>query len=254
MKRSHFSCLLLLALCVGNGEAKGENAVKGEIFELSHSPTKPLFFYENSRKTGEEGKSTAVTRYTDVDGKLVVEEETHYENGKLTRYTYHQHQVDEKGTIEIKEGKVHFSFIARGKTETDTETHEENSIVPDMIEDTIQANWAKLMAGDSIRVRFLLLERQDSIGFKFFKDGERDYKGKVAVDFIMKPSSIFIAAIAPSIRLTVEKDAPHRLLESNGRLPVRISKKNPPESRKDWKAIDGLLVFNRNPIQNPQSE
>jgi hypothetical protein len=81
------------------------------------------------------------------------------------------------------------------------------------------------------------------VGFKLFKDGERELKGKPAVDIVMKPSSIFIAAIAPSFRVTVEKSSPHRLLEINGRLPVRMPKVNPPKSRSDWKAIDARIEF-----------
>ena len=59
----------------------------------------------------------------------------------------------------------------------------------------------------------------------------------------MKPSSIIIAAVAPSFRITFEKEAPHRILETIGRLPVRLPKKDPPQSRDDWRAIDARMLM-----------
>jgi hypothetical protein len=61
------------------------------------------------------------------------------------------------------------------------------------------------------------------------------------VDIILKPSSFNIAALAPSIRITVKKEAPHGIVETFGRLPVRIPERDPPLTRKDYKAIDALL-------------
>lgn len=233
-------CLIPLALCVASGALAAVTSAKGEIFEPKLSPDKPLFFYENTRNdAGTESR----TVYSDVKGKPVVEETTTYEGGKLKRYTYNQLQVDEKGEIEVRDGKVFYTYTAQGKTEKDNEDLEDNMLVPDMIGAQILKDWAELMKGETIKIRILLLERLDNIGFKLFKDKERDFNGKPAVDIVMKPSSIFIAAIAPSFLITVEKDAPHRLLETFGRLPVRVPNKTPPVNRKDWDAIDARLTF-----------
>ncbi len=234
--------LFSLALCVAPLLCQGSREqITGQVFEPQRGP-KPFFSYHNTRtKTGH--KTEAHTRYLDLTGKPAVEEFTSYEDGKLKRYVFRQLQVGAEGVAEIKDNKVYFSFTENGKTETDEEDFESNMVVPDMIQDFLSSSWPVLQAGDSIYIRFLLVERQESIGFKFFKDKEVTYNGIPALEIIMKPSSFFIAAIAPSIRLTLEKEPPHRLLESFGRLPVRLPK-DPAEPTK-LRAIDGKLVFDR---------
>jgi hypothetical protein len=230
----------LMAICVAASPAAfADEVVKGKIFDPASG--KLLFQYEN--KKGNTGAiAFSHTRYQELgDGKAVVAEDVLYENGKLKTYKYDQLQTQESGTIEVRDGKVFYSYVEQGKTSTDDEDFEDGMIVPDQLEETIRASWKRLEADDSVKIRLLLLERQDSVGFKLFKDKERELNGKAAVDIVMKPSSIFIAAVAPSFRVTVEKDSPHRLLEILGRLPVRMPKVNPPKKRGDWKAIDARV-------------
>ncbi len=65
--------------------------------------------------------------------------------------------------------------------------------------------------------------------------------GKAVVDFKMKPSSFFIAAIVDPIRITMTKNEPRYLVEVEGRTPIRWASKQPARSRKDWKAIDARI-------------
>jgi hypothetical protein len=67
------------------------------------------------------------------------------------------------------------------------------------------------------------------------------YDGKEAVQIQMKPTSFIIASIVDPILMTFEKGGEHRLLESNGRLPVRVSKYGDSKKRSDWKALDAIL-------------
>lgn len=238
MKISYF--IALMAICVAiPSPALADEIVKGKIFDPDSG--KLLFEYEN--KKGSTGAITfSHTRYQELgSGNPVVEEDMLFENGKLKSYKYNQLQTQESGNIEIRDGKVFYHYVEQGKPSTDDEKFEDGMIVPDQIEEVIRTSWKQLDADETVKIRILLLERQDSVGFKLFKDKERDYKGKPAVDIVMKPSSIFIAAVAPSFRVTVEKDSPHRLLETLGRLPVRMPKVNPPKKRSDWKAIDARV-------------
>lgn len=236
--------ILALALCVGSLSAWNSFALentKGTITYPEDSDLKPfLYQYEKSR---EGAKTIGRSRYMDAQGKSLVEEETHYEDGKFRLYKYHQLQTDEKGTIEIKGDKVFYEYHSGGKVYKEEDDIEERMIVPDMVVDTFRDSWDQLMKDESVYVRFLLLERQESIGFKFFKERDLEYSGKPAVELIMKPSSFIIAALAPKIRLIVEKNPPHRLLEMRGRLPVRVPKVEKPTKRKDWRAIDGRLIM-----------
>lgn len=242
-----------MAACVASGSARAETTAKGRIFEPVLSPEAPMFFYETNRETTN-GRDLIRTRYNDPQGKPLVEEDTVLEAGKLVRYDYNQRQTDEKGFIEVKDGKVSYSYTAQGKTKTDQEDLEPGMIVPDMLIDSVRGAWDTLMKGDDLKVRLLLLELQDSVGFKIFKDSELTFQGKPAVEMKLKPSSIFISAMVPAIKLIVEKEAPHRLLQMTGRLPVRIAQKFPPESRKDWKAMDGRLALDYGATASPPVE
>jgi hypothetical protein len=233
--------LLCLAICVSSNAIAAMESTRGKIFYPEESLDTPFtYLYEKSVKGAD---TIGKTQYFDSSGKVVIEEETVYEDGKFRLYKYHQLQTNEKGTVEIKGKKVFYHYTSEGKTYTEEDDVEERMIVPDMVVDTYRDSWDELMKDESVYVRFLLLERQESIGFKFFKERDLEYEGKSAVELIMKPSSFIIAALAPKIRLIVEKNPPHRLLEMRGRLPVRIAKVNPPKKRNDWRAIDGRLVI-----------
>lgn len=235
------SLLPYLALCLWPLAAEA-SGVRGKLFEPSLDPAKSVFFFENSR-TKDGPKIFARNRFTDPEGKTLVEEEFHYIDGELEKYIYTQHQINESGTIEIREGKVHYRFSRQGEIETEIEDTEPNLILADMIPEYLAKHWDKLESGDTLKVRYLLLERQETIGFKFFKDGERTVNGKAAVDIVMKPTSIFIAALAPKVRFTLAKAEPHRVLESFGRMPIRIPEVPNPKRRKDYRAIDARMEW-----------
>ena len=118
-----------------------------------------------------------------------------------------------------------------------------------MIGPLLRKNWDKIMEGESIKVRYLAIERLETIGFKFFKDRERTLNGREVVDILMKPSSFFIAALVSPIRITVSKAPPHDIVESEGRTPIRWPKREPPTRRGDWKAIDARVEYEQ--IQDP---
>lgn len=233
--------VLLLLFCAPVEAQK----ITGKIIDQKLDPLSPSFFYENIRSV--QGKKTiSKTKYTDRSGVVLVEEEAEYENNTVLKYSYKQNQVGEVGYIESKDGKMHFSFSSQGNNETDQEDIEPNMVVADMIGDHIRNNWKALAAGDTIKFRFLLAERLDTIGFKLFTDKETIRNGVPVIDIIMKPSSIIIAALTNPLRFTVEKNEPHRILETFGRLPIRTSKPNPTK-RSDWHAIDAMMELNYEP-------
>lgn len=220
-----------------------DDKITGRIFDPSKGFEEAAFLYENVKR--KEGNSLlSLTTYRDLKGTALVEETTLYQDGKLQRYTYHQRQVNESGEVELKDGKVTYKFRTAHKLAEDSESIEPNMIVPDMVPGVVQENWDALMKGESVKTRFLVLERQDSFGFKFFRDKERQINGVPVVDFILKPSSFIIAAVAPQIRITAEKAPPHRTVEMDGILPVRVPEKFPPVKRSDYHALEGLLRFN----------
>ena len=161
----------------------------------------------------------------------------------LLHYTYVQAQVGDHGEVSFANGKIDMTFTEAGKTDHDSDNLEPDTVVAPLVQPFLAKHWDEIAKGDSVKVRYLALERLDTIGFKFFKDGERTYKGQAAVDVLMKPSSFFIAALVTPIRITVQKAAPHWILETEGRLPIRWPQRTPPQSRGDWKAIDARVEY-----------
>lgn len=216
--------------------------VKGRIFYDALDSKNPSFlFYSLVQENGTHKK--VVSTYTDMQGKVLVLEESEFENDRPVRYVYRQEQVKDSGEAKFKNEKMDLVFTEDGKTETETESYDSSLIVAPMIESILQKNWDALMAGDELKVRYLAIERLETIGFKFFKDKERTLNGREVVDILMKPSSIFISALVSPIRISVTKAAPHAIVESSGRTPIRLSEKKPPTSRGDWKAIDARVEY-----------
>ena len=216
---------------------------KGKIYALNDEKKEKLLFLFKRTIKYIGANAFAHATFTYPDGKPAVEESVEYENDILKKYHYKQLQVDESGSAEIKNGKIYFHFIAQGKEEYDDEDLEENTIVSDMISPMIEKRWQEIEKEDTIKVRYILVERLETIGFKFFKEKDITYKNKKALEIIMKPSSFFIAALTSPIRFLFEKETPHKLLEIHGRLPLRLPEVPIPKSRSDWKAMDGILTI-----------
>lgn len=214
--------------------------IHGTIHPSEADAPNTLFFYERTEEE-KDGKTRIHSRYLDKAHTVLAEEICELNGGTITKYEYFQRQMKEDGRIEVRDGRVHYTYTAQGKTKTDDDEVEPRLLVSEMVSGYLRAHWQELMAGETIKARLLVVERLDTIGFKFFKDKERTENGKALVDFTMKPSSLFIDAIVPNFRLTLEKDPPHRTVETFGRLPIRVPEVPNPTKRKDYKAIDALL-------------
>lgn len=229
--------ILLLMLAPLLADAR---SMRAKIFAPGEE--KPSYLFSlNVEKKGDSVHSKSI--FTDLAGKALVEETSVYRDQSLVSHTFQQLQVDEKGSIDIRDGKVFYSFTSQGKTHTETADIEPEMVISDAIVPYILQHWDQLEKGETLKVRFLLLERQESIGFKFYKDKEHNFKGKDAVDILMRPTSIFIAQLVPKIRFTFEKAAPHRLIESVGRTPIRVPEVPNPKRRKDYRALDGRMEW-----------
>jgi hypothetical protein len=162
--------------------------------------------------------------FTYPDGKLATHEEiTFQKDGRVSLYKQDQAQLNAKGQIEISGGKAKFTFTKEGQTKTATEDAGSDFIVGSQIPLEIGAHWAELMKGDTMKRRLAVLERRESVGFNFTKEGEGDVDGKKAVIIKMKPSSFLIAAIVSPLRFYMTPDG-QELMEIKGRTTVKRDK------------------------------
>jgi hypothetical protein len=237
-----YCALFSLLLSLPSQAATFESRVHGRVFYAKLDAEKPSFTYDSVTKDVS-GKTTTVSTYYDKSGKPLITEKVETLHDEIQHYEYKQLQVEESGSADLVNGKMQMNFTSRLKNEKDNEDYDPTTVVAPMIGSLLQNKWDVLLKGETVNVRYLSIERLETIGFKFFMQAERTLNGKAVVDFLMKPSSIFIAALVDPIRITVAKDAPHNLVESDGRLAIRVTKKDPPEGRSDWKAIDARVEY-----------
>lgn len=222
--------------------------ISGKVFMPTKDKEvrKPAYTYEKV-STEINGERKARASYKDLNGQELIFEEYEYSGGKLTRHTYNQLQTNEFGTVDVKDGKVFFSFTSRNKKTTSSMDIEENMIAVDGLPKLITDNWMKIVAEEEVKFRFLLSEIKDTVGFKIFRNRELKYNGEDAVELKMKPSSIFIAAVVDPLFFIVAKNAPHNILFSKGRLPVRRAIQENPSDRDHWRAIDAEVELSYSP-------
>jgi len=201
--------------------------------------TKKVALFTMKRDAKESGSQKTVARvYADAQGKSAVTEKIVYQGTQLLSFETVSGQNGEKGSAQVKDGKIIFSFTdAEGKTKTGTEDFGPTTIVSDQVLEYLQAHWGELVAGDEVKVRYVAVARAETVGFKFFKEEEFTQDGKAYIRIKMKPSSFVIAALVKPLHYVFEKDGAHKLVSIEGRTI--------PKHQVDgkWQDLDAFTVF-----------
>lgn len=225
--------------------AQGTGAVTyGNLYRNDLQSDMPAVHFERRVIQTPLGK-TVFGRWQSPDGKELTTESVEYIGSEMRRYTLKQKQISEWGTAEVRGKKIFFEWrkMEDGKEKVekgDEDLHEDTVVVEQMI-DLLRERWDTLMKGDDVNVRFVVLSRRETVGFKIYKDREIDYEGTPAVVLKMKPQNIFIALFVNPLYLTFAKDGDHRILEVDGRMPVKKFKDG------DYSDIEGILRFDEAP-------
>ncbi len=214
----------------------GAKSSRGDIYD-KYEPENPevLFTQERIVKKDRRDGFFVEKTFKDSNGEVVVLETFVYKNGRVIKMELSQSQLKASGGFEVKDGKVHLHYTKNGKTKTDSENWVENFVSSDEIGGYLIKNWEALMEGDSIKIRLPVVDRLETVGFKFFKIGERPIGGKDHILVKMKPSSFIIAALVDPLVFTIEKNGRRRILEVDGRTAPKVKKEN------SWKDLDAIL-------------
>jgi len=223
-----------LSLSIAEAKPVAAKVLKAEL--LDKKSEKTLFRFTRTQN------GDSVTRhFVDLDGKLVVAETVSYSGDQLQRISFEQHQLSESGELDVKNGKIHFKYTKDGKTKTDEEKQNPTTISIDQIFTTLMKNWEALMKGETIHVRLIVLDRLETVGFKFFKEKDLKFKDKDVTVIKMKPASFIIAAIVDPLFFyfdkTEQKDSEQKLIQVIGRTVPKI------KDDSKWKNLDAILRF-----------
>jgi len=225
--------LLVLAACLATSAA-------AEEFTATFYPQgkrEPVLFTQTQTETRSGDTVTGIRRvYFAPDGKEVAVEEVAFEGGKVKTFRFEQKQVNEQGSLEVKDGQVHFSYTADGKTKTDSEALTPDFVVSPLLIAYLRTGWPALLEGKTLKARLAVLDRRETVGFQFTKVGETALNGRAVVLVQMKPSSFIIAALVKSIRLTLDKETA-RLAEYSGRVVPKQ------QVNGKWETLDADVVY-----------
>ncbi|MBY0472519.1 hypothetical protein K2X30_15245 [bacterium] len=206
------------------------------IYEKGSNHKKPIYQWKRyQEKQGE--KTIYRTSFLSLDGKQdLVSEETVLDKGKLQHFTQDLKFSSDSGSIKVVDGKVHFSFTSQGETKTDQETLENNFVIGPTIVDYLHGNWTDLIEGKDVSVRLGVVDRKETVGFKFFKIDDSTVDSQKVLVVKMKPTSFVIAAIVDPLIFKFNR-ADKRLLEVVGRTPIKVKKGD------KWDTLDAETVY-----------
>lgn len=215
----------------------------GTVYETASGTNKILYTFK--RTAARSNLTVRVVRdFSYPNGSLAAREEMHYERGRLVSYLLDEKQTGARGGTRLSpepgnpaQGKLNFDWVDGGKTKTDDEKLQPDILVADMLAYFIAGHWDELARGQAVNFRYIAQSRLETVGFKFVKESEVTWRGIPALRFKMEASSFIIAQIVDPLFFTVEKNAPHRVLEYVGRTTPKI------RAGGKWKDLDARSVF-----------
>ncbi len=214
-------------------------SAKGYELKPSASAAQPLLFTLDNTRTGE----TGTTVFKDSKGRELIEEKMRYDpQGALVEYEIHHRQRALRGKIEVRSDKLIFTRVdEKGKSSTEQENLPVTWAVGPTLIPLLQKNWATILKGEKLRIRFAVWDRKETVGFDLFKDSvQPGGDGKDHVIVKMKPTSFIIAAIVDPIYFTLPLDG-SRLEEMKGRTLPMIERDG------KLRDLDAWIVYQNTP-------
>lgn len=211
--------------------------IRARVHPVGNPKAEPLFTYVRESKSLPSGGRLDTGSYRDPAGAVAAEERAEFSpSGNLLWYELDQRQIGTKGRLEVKDGKARFSFEKDGKSKTAEEAATTDLIVGPTLASHLSKNWAALQKGESVRARLAVLDRRETVGFKFTKVGEGESQGRKGLKIKMSASSMIIAALVDPLIFTLSPDGA-RVLQFEGRtIPKR-------KSGDSWKDLEALTIY-----------
>ncbi len=207
-----------------------------KIYDLKDR-SKLMFDYKSEVETTGDTKTTVNTVYDLKGDVLVIEKTVMKDDGKtFVSFEQDQKQLKTVGKVELRDGRIYFTFQRDEKLKDDDDKASADFIVTSTLVAYVQANWDGLLRGETLKARLAVLDRLETIGFQFKKESEKELNGVPAVVLKMKPSSMMIAAVVDPLLFTFSADG-KRLLELEGRTNVKVMIDG------KFKDFDGYTVY-----------
>ena len=204
-------------------------------FEQGSNKQKEIYRFQLESNVVD-GKEQIKSTWKDLEGNPVIEQTVVLDGSKVVRDELIQKQTNQKGIVEVKEGKIYFTKESDGKSSTKDEKLKDTFVVSASFQKFVKENWDTIVSGKDVEFRYGVWDRQETVGFEIFKIGEDKVGDQPALVLKMKPSSFIISALVKPIIFKFAADGSH-LLEMNGRV---APKKKDGSSFKD---LDAEVVY-----------
>ena len=206
-----------------------------------NSNRKTILFKLN-RTTSHAGNELNVVReFTYPGGKVAAREHVTYDGNNLVTCDLEDLQTNTKGTVKVvrdgDKSKLVFDYTKGTKHKSNTETFAPDTLNNDMIGPFLLTHWSEIASGQPVKFRYIALARVETVGFEFTKERDSVVNGKPVMIVKMSPSSAIISAFVDPLIFTIDKAAPHRVIEYDGRTPLKI------KLGERFKDLDALTVF-----------
>jgi hypothetical protein len=218
--------LLLLQIFLTFAQEK----VTADVYDFE-GKTK-LYSYNNSRTTSN-GVETYLAEFKDIaTGEVAASEKAETRAGVIVRYEVSRPGTKDSGVIEVKDGKIIFSYNDNGKKSEAKEPLKENTLISATLCPYLESHFADLMSKKDVDFKYAVWYRKETVGFRFSYD--REENGQVVIK--MNPTNFLYRSMVKPIFFTYTK---------NGKKLVSIQGRTLPK-RKDgsgWKDFDGLALY-----------
>jgi hypothetical protein len=230
----------LVALLGGAVSAKAETTFTAKIYDSESNKQTLLFTYKHDEEKKADGLKTVTNTFKDPQGAVVAVETIDFvkagDHENVARYHMSQKQLNAEGDIEVKDGKVLFNYIRDGKKRDNSETLAENFVVGPSVTSYLQRHWGEIAKGERVRVRLGVADRQETLGFEYYKDSEETIDGKKVFVVKMTPANFLIAQLVKPLTFKYTAEGVV-LLEVIGRTQVKQKIDG------TWRDLDAVTVY-----------
>lgn len=207
-------------------------------YELDSKLEKKMFTSEIRTRTEGDFQITEGVTKDAKTGAVVLREVSKTREGELIEVKVEQLQTGDSGTVQIKDGSVHFEHSPKdGKKKTASEKIKKTPVIASTnLLMFVQRHWDKIQADKEMDVRMAVWDRAETVGFTIIADGEEETAYGKAIHLRVKPSSFIIAAFLKPLHLWFSTDGT-KLLTMKGRIGAKIKKGD------EWEATDAEVVY-----------
>ena len=210
--------------------AQANEAYTADIFDLDGK--EKLFTLSAQRVLTADGMTYTAT-FKDMTGTVVGEEKVETKTGSLVRYDVVRPLVKEKGLIEVKDGKIYFTYTEDGKTSQAKTALKPDTLVSGTLVPFMESRLKDLLEKKEVTFGYAVWFRKEVMGFKF--SFEKEEANNIIIKMI--PTNFLYRSLVNPIYFTMDKTT-KKLVSIKGRSLPKIKKDG------SWRDFDGFIKYN----------